>query len=74
MSKSMSIKTEPPPRERPHTAPCYVRDQPMGGLSVTFQIRDPVTVGRLKARAGPLDLATYLYENILRRAIDAHVW
>jgi hypothetical protein len=46
----------------------------MGGLSVTFQIRDPVTVGRLKARAGPLDLATYLYENILRRAIDAHVW
>lgn len=61
-------KADPAPR-----APCFVRDQPGGGLSVTFQV-GPLETARLKSRAGPMDLSRYIYENILKQAISSAVF
>lgn len=61
-------KADPAPR-----APCFVRDQPGGGLSVTFQV-DAQTTARLKARAQSMDLSRYIYENILKPAVSTHVF
>jgi hypothetical protein len=42
-------------------------------LMVHFVI-GPVETKRLKSRAGDMDLAMYIYENILKRAISTHVF
>lgn len=62
-------KTEP----RTPSVPCVVRNQPSGGLSVTFQIDAP-TAARLKARAQSMELSRYIFENILKPAVSTHVY
>lgn len=62
-------KTEP----RGPNVPCVVRNQPSGGLSVTFQIDVP-TAARLKSRAQTQDLARYIYENVIKPAVSTHVY
>lgn len=68
-----SFMAETKSETRVPTVPCVVRNQPSGGLSVTFQIDAPTTA-RLKGRAQSMDLARYIYENILKPAVSTHVY
>lgn len=62
-----------PPRiaSTPEAPPqkCSV-DEADGKAVVHFHIDDPMTLTRLKRRAGQQDLATFLWENIIRRGIE----
>lgn len=52
---------------------CRVELQPDGKLVVSFLV-DELATRRLRSRAGAMDLATYLWENILKRAVVDHVY
>ena len=74
MAKPDKPQEKPDPAAaRQILAPCYIRDQPSGGLSITFQV-SPEIAARLKSRGGSMDLARYVYENILKGAIAGHVY
>ena len=55
--------------------PCAVEEAENGALKVTFEI-EPATAARLKKRAESLNRsnARYLWEEILRRAVETTVW
>ena len=73
---SFSIKEDvekiPPSPIKP-LYPCHVKDQPSGGLSVTFQL-SPMDVQRLKNKAYTKPLAEWLYENVLKQAISSALY
>jgi hypothetical protein len=52
---------------------CYVEDNEDGGLLVQFYV-GPIEAKRLKSRAQQMDMARYIYENILFRAVNDHVY
>ena len=70
----MATNPTPQPTPKPKTTDmkCHVRDQPHGGLSVTFQIEE-FYAKRIKLRAGPMPLDRYIWENIIKRAVADHV-
>lgn len=55
------------------TPQCAVEEKG-GKMIVHFVIEEPATIKRLKSRMGPQDPATYLWDNILKRAIETHCW
>lgn len=52
---------------------CIAHTEADGSLTVTLSI-DPVIARRLEGRAGKQDLGEYLWQNVLRRAIEGHVF
>lgn len=66
-----------PTQEPPHTLSasthCMTKTQPDNGIQVTFLI-EPEAAKRLMKKAGTMPLARYLWENILKQAIDTHVF
>lgn len=66
----------PPTKPTPGTDPtfrCIVTDHGDGGLVVAFKI-DTLAANRLKLRANGMPLDVYIYENILKPSISAHVF
>ena len=53
--------------------PCVAKTEQNDSLTVTFNL-DPVIARRLEGRAGKQDLGEYLWQNVLRRAIEGHVF
>lgn len=68
----MAIKANQPVQP-PVQSPCFVKDQPSGGLSVTFQI-DKITADRIKRKAGTMDISRFIYENIIKGAVSGAVY
>lgn len=65
---------EPPPL-LPDGVNCKViEDEEAGDAVVVFRIQDAVTFNRLKRRAGTQDLATHLWENLLKRTVTSYVY
>ncbi len=62
----------PPKTPAPNTK-CLVTEQPDGALSVHFYV-DEATASRIRKRANGMDLAKYMWENIIRAAVEGHVW
>ena len=54
-------------------ASCLAQDQPDGGIQVHFLI-DSTVARKLRTRAGRMPMAKYLWENILHRSIQDHVY
>lgn len=53
---------------------CQVSDaNPDGSVHVTFLMPPDVT-RRMRLRAGKMDLAKYLWENVLHQATESHVY
>jgi hypothetical protein len=52
---------------------CKVATEEDGTAVVTFRV-DPFIMARVQRRAGNMDVATYMYENILYRACVDHVY
>lgn len=68
--------TEPKPIKTAGPTPsmrCRVQEQPDGALQVSFLI-EPVAARKMKLKAGNVDMATYLWDNILHRAVVTHVF
>lgn len=53
--------------------PCEVVSWKDGSADVTIHI-EPEIVRRIKTRAQSQDLAEYIWQNILKRAIETHVY
>jgi hypothetical protein len=53
--------------------PCQAQIEKDGQLKVTFYL-DPVIAKRLEGRAGKQPLGEYLWQNVLRRAVEGHVF
>lgn len=63
------------PKPAPITIPeCVVSNSmPDGSFHVTFYVA-PNIASRLRKRAEGKDMGVYLWENLLHRALDAHVY
>ncbi len=53
--------------------PCKAKIEVDGSLIITMRI-DPVIAKRLEGRAYKQPLGEYLWQNVLRRAIESHVF
>ena len=62
-----SKQIEPQPQSKSQ-APCLVKEQPDGGLQVTFLI-EPESAARIKKRAYVMSLDRFIWENMLKQAI-----
>ena len=65
-----SAQQSVPPKPSPN---CSVERTKDGGMTVHFKI-DPLRTKRLLLRAGTMDPATYLWENVINRAVEADVF
>ena len=71
---SPPIKTDPDPPSAPAIPPkCIVVEEGDGTLWVSFRI-DSEVAKRVKSRAYNVPLDTYLWANILNRAVQDHVY
>lgn len=67
----MESKTHKQPQPNPQPKPqqfCLVKEQPDGGLQVTFLI-EPESAYRIKKRAYVMSLDRFIWENMLKQAI-----
>lgn len=67
---STKVPVKPTPVPHPH---CRVVVQPDGALHIDCLI-DPDVAKRIIQRAGPMTLDRYVWENILQRAFEGHVF
>lgn len=64
----------PPQPVQPQAQPkIYVKNQPSGGLSVTFQM-DANETARLMRKAGGMALDRFIWDNIIHRAVESFLY
>ena len=79
-ARAKPLPKDEPPNGQSEPAPyltppkCMIwAEQPDGGVQVMFLV-EPHIVKRLRTRAGNMDLAMYLWVNVINPALQGHVY